>query len=256
MVTQKIDAFNRRYEEIETNRAVVLKEKTDMDLLRRISDYLTFDNICTALSVIGLIYFVINRFILHRAPVPSSAFKRIPKELLDECIEQLKKQEKEKYEDYVLPVALMRDLQLKPDDEEVLKRLLCSICEHMGIDGNYIELVISDTPVPERAGAISTDLAFTTIWLELRPPYIVDSIIAVLAHEVMHLHLYYEGIRRQDNWENEVLTDTAAVYCGFGEYMYKGYAVNPGEMALSYHKVGYIRQEDVKYIMEVIKKQE
>ena len=226
-----------------------------MDLLWRLSNYLTFDNICTALSVIGLIYFVINRFILHRAPVPSSAFKHIPKELLDECICQLKRQEKEEYEDYVLPVALMRDLQLKPDDEEVLKRLLCSICEHMGIDGNYIKLVISDTPVPERAGAISTDLAFTTIWLELRPPDIVDSVIAVLAHEVMHLHLYYEGIQRRDNWENEVLTDTAAVYCGFGEYMYKGYAVNPGEMALSYHKVGYIRQEDVKYIMEEIEKQ-
>lgn len=226
-----------------------------MDLLWRLSNYLTFDNICTVLSVIGFIYFVINRFILHRAPVPSSAFKRVPKELLDECIAQLKKEEKGEYEDYVLPVDLMRDLQLRPDDEEVLKRLLLSICEHMGMNGDFIKLVISDTPVPERAGAISTDLAFTTIWLELRPPYIVDSIIAVLAHEVMHLHLYYEGIRRRDNWENEVLTDTAAVYCGFGEYMYKGYAVNPGEMALSYRKVGYIRQEDVKYIMEAIGKQ-
>lgn len=227
-----------------------------MDLLWRLSNYLTFDNICTALSVIGLFYFVINRFILHRAPVPSSAFKRIPKELLDECIAQLEKEEKGEYEDYVLPVDLMRDLQLRPDDEEVLKRLLLNICEHMGMNGDFIKLVISDTPVPERAGAISTDLAFTTIWLELRPPYIVDSIIAVLAHEVMHLHLYYEGIQRRDTWENEVLTDTAAVYCGFGEYMYKGYAVNQGEMALSYRKVGYIRQEDVKYIMEVIKKQE
>lgn len=226
-----------------------------MDLLWRLSNYLTFDNICTALSVIGLIYFVINRFILHRAPVPSSAFKRIPKELLDECIAQLKKEEKGEYEDYVLPVDLMRDLQLRPDDEEVLKRLLLNICEHMGMNGDFIKLVISDTPVPERAGAISTDLAFTTIWLELRPPYIVDSIIAVLAHEVMHLHLYYEGIQRRDTWENEVLTDTAAVYCGFGEYMYKGYAVNQGEMALSYRKVGYIRQEDVKYIMEEIGKQ-
>lgn len=227
-----------------------------MDLLWRLSNYLTFDKICTALSVIGFIYFVINRFILHRAPVPSRAFKRIPKELLDECIAQLEKEEKGEYEDYVLPVDLMRDLQLRPDDEEVLKRLLLNICEHMGMNGDFIKLVISDTPVPERAGAISTDLAFTTIWLELRPPYIVDSIIAVLAHEVMHLHLYYEGIQRRDTWENEVLTDTAAVYCGFGEYMYKGYAVNQGEMALSYRKVGYIRQEDVKYIMEVIKKQE
>ena len=109
-------------------------------------------------------------------------------------------------------------------------------------------------PVPERAGAISTDLAFTTIWLELCPPYRIDSIIAVLAHEVMHLHLYYAGIYRQDHWENEILTDTATVMCGFGKYVYQGYAVNQGEMALSYRKVGYIRQEDVNYIMEEMKK--
>lgn len=220
-----------------------------MELLYKISDYLTYDNICMVLSIIGLAYFVINRFILHRAPVPSSAFKRVPRELLDECIAQMKEQEKGEYGNYEVPVDIMRDLQLYPDDEEVIRRLLCNICGHMGIDGSYIKLVISDTPVPERAGAVSTDLAFTTIWLELRPSYTTDSVIAVLAHEVMHLHLYYAGILRRDNWENEILTDTATVMCGFGEYVYRGYAVNQGEMALSYRKVGYISQEDVKYIM-------
>lgn len=225
-----------------------------MELLYRISHYLTYNNICTALSVIGLAYFVINRFILHRAPVPSGAFKDVPKELLDECIAQLKEQEKGEYGNYEVPVDIMRDLQLYPDDEEVLKRLLCSICGHMGINGDYIELVVSDTSVPERAGEISTDLAFTTIWLKLRPSYTTDSVIAVLAHEVMHLHLYYAGIRRKDTWENEILTDTATVMCGFGDYVYKGYAVNQGEMALAYWKVGYIRQEDVKYILEEMEK--
>lgn len=225
-----------------------------MELLYRISGYLTIENICTVLTWIGFAYFLINKLILHRAPVPSTAFKRVPRELIDECISQFKKQEQKEYGDYEVPVGIMRDLQLYPDNEEVLKRLLCSICEHMGIDGSFIKLVISDTPVPERAGAISTDLAFTTIWLELRPPYRIDSIIAVLAHEVMHLHLYYAGIYRQDHWENEILTDTATVVCGFGKYVYQGYAVNQGEMALSYRKVGYIRQEDVNYIMEEMKK--
>lgn len=227
-----------------------------MEFLRRLPYYLTIDNICTALSVIGLIYFVVNRFILHRAPVPSSALARVPKELLDECLAQLEREEKREYENYVVPEDLMRDLQAEPDNEEVLKRLLCSICDHMGMKGDFIKLVITDDPVPERAGAVSTDLAFTTIWLEMRPPYLVDSVIAVLAHEVMHLHLYYEGIRRKDTWENEILTDAATVYCGFGEYMYKGYAINPGSMALSYRKVGYIRQEDVRYILEKIKERE
>ncbi len=112
------------------------------------------------------------------------------------------------------------------------------------------------TPTPDRAGQISTDLAFTTISLEMQPYYTLDSVIAVLAHEATHLHLYYKGIRMNDTWENEVLTDTAAVFCGFGEYIYRGYAVFQGQMALSYRKVGYIKQQDVTYILDVLAKRE
>ncbi len=104
----------------------------------------------------------------------------------------------------------------------------------------------------DRAGEITTDLAFTTIRLDMKDHYTLDAVAAVLAHEAVHLHLYYEGIRLGDSWENEILTDTAAVYCGFGEYIYRGYAVMRGEFALSYHKVGYIRQEDVRYIQELM----
>ena len=102
--------------------------------------------------------------------------------------------------------------------------------------------------MPERAGQINTDLARTTIYLEVKSYYSLDVVAAVLAHEAIHLHLYYEGIYLKDTWENEILTDTAAVYCGFGEYIYRGYAVMRGEFALSYQKVGYIKQEDVRYI--------
>ena len=64
------------------------------------------------------------------------------------------------------------------------------------------------------------------------------------------------GIRMRDTWKNEILTDTAAVYCGFGEYIYAGYAVMRGEFAFSYQKVGYIRQEDVQYIWKIMQKEE
>lgn len=215
--------------------------------------YLTIDNICKVLSIIGFIYFIVKRFILKEAPVPSSALGYVPKELLDRCIALLKKQEKENYGIYTVPEDIMADLMADKTDEDALKRLLCSICEHMGIHGDFIKLVIWNTPTGDRAGQISTDLAFTTISLEMQPYYTLDSIIAVLAHEAIHLHLYYKGIKMKDNWENEVLTDTAAVYCGFGEYMYRGYAVTQGEMMLSYRKVGYIKQEDVKYIMKALK---
>lgn len=217
-----------------------------------IQNYLTLDKICEVLSFIGLIYFVVKKFILRKAPVPSSALGHVPKELLDECIALLKKQEKEDYGVYHVPEGLMDDLKADMSDEETLKELLCDICAHMGINGDFIRLELWNTPVPDRAGQIATDLAFTTISLEMQPYYTLDSVIAVLAHEATHLHLYYKGIKMKDTWENEVLTDTAAVFCGFGEYIYRGYAVFQGEMALSYRKVGYIKQKDVKYIMDVL----
>ncbi|MDE7405180.1 MAG: hypothetical protein K2M81_08745, partial [Lachnospiraceae bacterium] len=149
---------------------------------------------------------------------------------------------------YVAPEDIISVLQADLGNEEHLKKLLCSICAHLGIDGGFIKLVVENAVMSDRAGEISTDLAFTTIRLELKPRYTLDAVIAVLAHEATHLHLYYEGISMCDTWENEILTDTTAVYCGFGEYIYKGYALMQGEFALSYQKVGYISQEDVKYI--------
>ena len=218
--------------------------------------YLTFDNICRALTVVGLIYFVVKKYLLKTAPVPKSALGYVPKELLDRCIALLDRQEKEDYGIYHVPEALMERLKADMSDQETLKELLCDICAHMGINGDFIQLVLWNTPTPDRAGQISTDLAFTTISLEMQPYYTLDSVIAVLAHEATHLHLYYKGIRMNDTWENEVLTDTAAVFCGFGEYIYRGYAVFQGQMALSYRKVGYIKQQDVTYILDVLAKRE
>lgn len=219
-----------------------------MDYLRSFLYHLNINTIFELLSFIGLFCFLIRRFILHKSPVPKSAFKAVPKELLQECVNLLRKREKKKYELYVAPEEITSALQADLGNEVHLKELLCSICAHLGIDGSFIKLVVEKDYMPDRAGEISTDLAFTTIKLELRPRYTLDAVIAVLAHEATHLHLYYEGIRMRDIWENEVLTDTAAVYCGFGDYIYKGYALMQGDFAFSYHKVGYISQEDVKYI--------
>ena len=214
--------------------------------------YIGVDDIFGLISLVGLVIFLIRRFVLHKSPVPSSAFQKVSKELLQECVALLQKKDKEDYGEYVVPGQLLYLLGIDLGNEDYLKQLLCDICAHIGIDGDFIELIVEDEPLPDRAGEISTDLAFTTIHLDVKPHHSVDTVVAVLAHEAMHLHLYYEGIRFKDTWKNEILTDTAAVYCGFGEYIYRGYAVMQGEFALSYQKVGYISQEDVRYIQKLI----
>mgnify|MGYP006876752779 FL=1 len=226
-----------------------------MNTLFSFLHYIGIDDIFGILSLIGLASFLVRRFVLHKSPVPSGSFGKVSPELLRECVALLQKKEKGDYGEYTAPEEILTILKANPCNMDCLKDLLCDICAHVGIDGDFIELIVEDEPLPDRAGEISTDLAFTTIRLDIKPHHTVDAVVAVLAHETMHLHLYYEGIRFSDTWKNEILTDTAAVYCGFGEYIYRGYAVMQGEFALSYQKVGYIRQEDVRYIQELMKEQ-
>lgn len=223
-----------------------------MELSEFVYRYLNFNTICEALTIFGFCYFIVRTFILKKPPVPSSGHKKVSKELLQKCLAILKKQDKGSYGIYQVPRDILLQLQADLHNEAALKRLLCSICDHYGINGEYIRLVTETKRETEYAGNIATNGAFTTIKLELKPGYTLDAVIAILAHEAAHLHLYYKGIHMRDDWENEILTDTATVYYGFGEYMYKGYSVLRGEFAFTYQKVGYISQEDVKYIMSLL----
>ncbi|MBQ8596221.1 MAG: hypothetical protein IJ409_00385 [Lachnospiraceae bacterium] len=223
-----------------------------MSLSEFVYRYFNFNTICEVLTIFGFCYFIVRTFILKKPPVPSSGNRKVTKELLEKCLNLLKKQDKGSYGIYQVPYEILVQLQADLHNEAALKRLLCSICDHYGINGEYIRLVTEARRETEYAGNIATNGAFTTIKLELKPGYTLDAVIAILAHEAAHLHLFYKGIRLKNDWENEILTDTATVYYGFGEYMYKGYSVLRGEFAFTYQKVGYISQEDVKYIMSLL----
>ena len=210
----------------------------------------SLNDIFGILTIIGLIYYVVKRFILKEAPVPASALKKVDEEKLRSCLTLLQKSKKEPGEIYEVPEELEQKLLTDLHDSELLKQLLCSIAAHMGIDGSYIRLKFQDDATLNYAGNISTNGAFTTINLQLHSYYNLDVITAILSHEVMHLYLYYNGIRFSDTLSNEVLTDTAAVYFGFGEYLYRGYQIIETQMGFSYQKVGYIRPRDVKFIQE------
>lgn len=222
-----------------------------MRLSEFIYRYLNFNTICEILTIFGFCYFVVRTFILKKPPIPSSG-KKPDKELFGKCVSLLKKQDKGSYGTYQVPADILLQLENNLYDEVVLKKLLCSICGHFGINGEYIRLVTESKRETEYAGNIATNGAFTTIKLELKPGYTLDAVIAILIHEAAHLHLFYKGIRFRNEWENEILTDVATVYYGFGEYMYKGYSVLRGEFAFTYQKVGYITQDDVKYIMSLL----
>ena len=147
-----------------------------MNTLFSFLHYIGIDDIFGILSLIGLASFLVRRFVLHKSPVPSGTFGKVSPELLRECVALLQKKEKGGYGEYTAPEEILTILKANPCNMDCLKDLLCDICAHVGIDGDFIELIVEDEPLPDRAGEISTDLAFTTIRLDIKPHHTVDGI--------------------------------------------------------------------------------
>ena len=79
--------------------------------------------------------------------------------------------------------------------------------------------------------------------------YYLIHFLAVLAHEVTHNYLYHHNIRPPKNLDNEILTDLAAVYLGFGEILYKGYL--PSNHIKNV--LGYIDAQTIKKAMSLVR---
>lgn len=206
----------------------------------------------TYLPYIGLTIYVIRVLILKYVPSKVPKGKKLTDELLLSCINQLKKYDKNEHTDYVINNSILSKLNDNKSSPEMLRSLLNDISEHVGINGELFTLYIKDTIVSDRAGEIRPGINNIKITLDLKEEYDIDTIVAVLAHEVMHQYLYFNGIKRNDAWENEILTDTAVVYCGYYNYMKKGYEVKHGINPFSYSKVGYISTRDIEFIKENI----
>jgi len=49
-----------------------------------------------------------------------------------------------------------------------------------------------------------------------------DTILTILAHEITHEYLYINNVSFSNEYENEILTDIAAIFLGFGKLMLNG----------------------------------
>lgn len=58
-----------------------------------------------------------------------------------------------------------------------------------------------------------------TVKFRFRTP----QVLAILVHESIHNYLYHHGVRLDDEKENEILTDIASAYLGFGHITYDGH---------------------------------
>ena len=79
----------------------------------------------------------------------------------------------------------------------------------------------------------------TLIELKIRASYRLKEVLAILGHETCHHVLIGMGIKWEDTAENEIMTDLATVWLGFGHWLYRGYRRNE----VSEAKLGYVDQK-------------
>ncbi len=138
--------------------------------------------------------------------------RKIDREKLRSALALLYKNKKVPGGAYTIPPQLSGELERNLHDPELLRRLMCDIAAHVGIDGSRIKLKFKDDATLEYAGNISTNGAFTTINLQTHDYYNLDVLTAILAPrgDASVSVLQRDSFFRYPS--NEVLTDTAAVF--------------------------------------------
>lgn len=103
-------------------------------------------------------------------------------------------------------------------------------------------------------GQVELSLA-SEFWVELQSRYKGDpkATAAILAHEAAHIFLHRRGIRFQNKFENEVLTDTTAAYLGFGTTILNAATTEPTTCQPNHTDdwntyFGYIKLDEFGYI--------
>ena len=95
-----------------------------------------------------------------------------------------------------------------------------------------------------------------TVEIVRNPAFGIENYLAILAHESTHHYLYEYRIRKENEHENEMLTDLAAVYIGFGPLLFLGYqtisSLNSFERTQSSTTLGYVSPHDIRTAARIV----
>ncbi len=137
---------------------------------------------------------------------------------------------------------------------EALYHLVVLIMLHLKMPYTKFQINVRDGTGLKTAGQYSSQPWCATIEVQVRPYFTGDQVIAIVCHECAHHFLRVKKIKGRNTEINELLTDYATIFIGFGELMKKGYAqmenrTDGGNMLT---KVGYISEYEIKVAMELL----
>ena len=162
---------------------------------------------------------------------------------IDESIAYLRQYRAIRRREYIPDERLYNLFCERYMDPKVLSDMARDILNHVGLPNVRIPVY----PVSEMDGKVAglyKQSAFgSCIEIKIEGRMMPNNVLSVLIHECMHYYLRTTGLGFQDTLKNEILTDTAAIYFGFYEFIYSGYV-----------NVGYIRYSEIKYIEKNLSK--
>ena len=168
------------------------------------------------------------------------------KAAIDRSIEYLKERITPPMEPYTPDQVLYDTFKENCTDTVLLTELAYGILRYCGMEPDNLRVITkSDKELQDAAGTYSSDGINSLISIRITPSSRPNILHSVLIHECMHYFLFHSGIRRDDRYENEILTDVATVYMGFYQYMFDGYIM-----------VGYLRDSELKYVQDVLAEME
>lgn len=141
---------------------------------------------------------------------------------------------------YVLPLPLERELANSKFPNFILQKISDNMGHYLGfiksIKVNYVQQVgfnqwysvdghtFSDVGVSNKAGMYSVKgLDHSEIFIFKKNRYNNKNLLAILAHEYAHHYLFLKNVKKENTQDDEIMTDIAAVFLGFGKLIFEGY---------------------------------
>ena len=202
-------------------------------------------------------FFFLIRWMIQKKPIQSSQRRKVIVAIIERLIKKFPVRPKP----YQIPVHIHMALQNNPHDEHAIAALLFDIHSFLGMDTSNLRYEICyihdyDTENSEdkqNPAGYYMDCGDGTrkITLYLRKSYNLYTVTSIVAHETMHHFLEKHKMKYTNIEENELLTDIAALYLGFEEYMVKGNTelYDGGNRFIS---VGYLSKSEIQFVIQKI----
>ena len=178
------------------------------------------------------------------------------REKIDASIAKLNQYFRVPFADFEIPQKVSACIGKDSIHIDGIRMLLDSLAKHCGMERAFVSVRLYNEAKGLPPGQFIYDGKNGVIELRIPDGCPAETIFAIVIHEFCHYCLFKNQIKYEATLDNEILTDTAAIYFGFGYNMLNGYryisSVNKGR--LHSLKIGYLDLNEIRHAIEICEK--